>query len=70
MAKSLTLTSCALDLIDESRTLRNELGTEIEVFKGDIDGDTTERGKVYRFMDGHQAGLRRIGQQALSSGSL
>ena len=37
-----------LGFIDESRTLRNELGTEIEVLKGEIDGDTTGRGKIYR----------------------
>ena len=37
-----------LDLIDESRTLRNELGTEVEVLKGEIDSDTTGRGKIYR----------------------
>ncbi|MES2329065.1 MAG: PA2169 family four-helix-bundle protein [Bacteroidota bacterium] len=37
-----------LSFIDESRILRNELGTEVEVLKGEIDGDTTGRGKIYR----------------------
>lgn len=37
-----------LGFIDESRVLRNELGTEVEVLKGEIDGDTTGRGKIYR----------------------
>jgi uncharacterized protein (TIGR02284 family) len=37
-----------LGFIDESRTLRNELGTEIASLKGDTETDTTTRGKVYR----------------------
>lgn len=50
------LNKLCLELIDESRTLRNELGTEIEVLKGEIDGGTTERGKIYRvWMDIKQA---------------
>jgi uncharacterized protein (TIGR02284 family) len=42
------LNQLCLDLIDESRKLRVELGTEIEVLKGDITPGTTERGKIYR----------------------
>ncbi|MES2371495.1 MAG: PA2169 family four-helix-bundle protein [Bacteroidota bacterium] len=37
-----------LAFIDESRELRNELGTEIAVLKGEAETDTTTRGKVYR----------------------
>lgn len=37
-----------MSFIEESRMLRNQLGTEIEVLKGEIDGDTTGRGKIYR----------------------
>ena len=37
-----------MDFIDESRNLRNELGEEVVVLKGEIESDTTTRGKVYR----------------------
>src|SRR5476649_289318 len=42
------LNQLCLDLIDQSRTLRNELGMEVEVLKGEIHGDTTAQGKIYR----------------------
>lgn len=37
-----------LGFIDESRTFRNELGDEVSALKGDMETDTTKRGKVYR----------------------
>jgi uncharacterized protein (TIGR02284 family) len=37
-----------LGFIDESRTLRNELGVEVTALKGETESDTTTRGKVYR----------------------
>ena len=42
------LNQLCLDLIDESRTLRMELGTEVQALKGETETDTTQRGKVYR----------------------
>ena len=37
-----------LSMIDESREAKIELGREIEVYKGEIDTDTTTKGKIYR----------------------
>lgn len=37
-----------LGMIDESREAKMELGTELQVFKGDIDTGTTISGKIYR----------------------
>jgi len=37
-----------LSMIDESRETKIELGREVEVFKGEIDTDTTTKGKIYR----------------------
>jgi uncharacterized protein (TIGR02284 family) len=37
-----------LEFIDESRTMRNELGREITALKGEAENDTTFRGNVYR----------------------
>jgi len=37
-----------LSLIDESREAKMELGSEVEVLKGDIESGTTTSGKIYR----------------------
>lgn len=37
-----------LSMIDESREIKIDLGREVEVFKGEIDTDTTTKGKIYR----------------------
>jgi uncharacterized protein (TIGR02284 family) len=37
-----------LSMIDESRQLKNTLGTEVEVQGGDIESNTTNSGKIYR----------------------
>ncbi len=42
------LNQLCLAMIDESRTLRNQLGMEVEVLKGEINGDSTDRGSIYR----------------------
>jgi len=34
--------------IDQSRNIRNELGTEVQTFKGKMDEGTTASGKIYR----------------------
>lgn len=46
--KEADLNELFLGYIDQSRTLRNELGTEVQVLKGETEADTTTRGKVYR----------------------
>jgi uncharacterized protein (TIGR02284 family) len=37
-----------LSMIDESRQLKNILGTEVEVQGGEIESNTTNSGKIYR----------------------
>jgi len=37
-----------LSMIDESNEVKNELGREVEVYKGDIETGTTGSGKLYR----------------------
>ncbi len=37
-----------LAMIDESREIKIDLGREVEVYKGEMDTDTTTRGKIYR----------------------
>jgi len=37
-----------LSMIDESNEIKNELGREVEVYKGDIETGTTASGKLYR----------------------
>jgi uncharacterized protein (TIGR02284 family) len=37
-----------LSMIDESREAKMELGTELQVYKGDMDEGTTTSGKIYR----------------------
>ena len=34
--------------IDQSRNIRNELGTEVQTLKGEMDDGTTGSGKIYR----------------------
>ena len=34
--------------IDQSRNIRNELGTEVQTLKGNMDDGTTASGKIYR----------------------
>lgn len=37
-----------LSMIEESNEVKNELGREVEVYKGDIETGTTASGKLYR----------------------
>ena len=37
-----------LEFIDQSRTIKNELGNEVQVLGGTIDSSTTTSGKIYR----------------------
>lgn len=46
--KEADLNQLCLDLIDESRQLRLELGSEIEHLHGETATDTTTSGKIYR----------------------